>query len=202
MNDQLDPIRQIFRASWLATIGRGLLAIVIGVLALMWPGTLISAVVQLFSILLMIDGLLNLLSGLGMRGNTDERDRQSMRVLTTVFGAAEIIAGIIGLFMPSLTAGVMVTIIGVWAVITGALAIIQALRARKYLEGVGPLALTGVAFAVLGLFTIFRPFVSLHAIAWVVALGAIAWGVMQIILGFIIRRWIATIDDRLEVDRD
>ena len=43
---------------------------------------------------------------------------------------------------------------------------------------------------------------SLHAIAWVVALGAIAWGVMQIILGFIIRRWIATIDDRLEVDRD
>lgn len=202
MNDQLDPIRQIFRASWLATIGRGLLAIVIGVLAIMWPGTLISAVVQLFSILLMIDGLLNLLSGLGMRGNTDERDRQSMRVLTTVFGAAEIIAGIIGLFMPSLTAGVMVTIIGVWAVITGALAIIQALRARKYLEGVGPLALTGVAFAVLGLFTIFRPFVSLHAIAWVVALGAIAWGVMQIILGFIIRRWIATIDDRLEVDRD
>jgi uncharacterized membrane protein HdeD (DUF308 family) len=202
MNDELDPVRQIFRASWLATIGRGLLAIVIGVLALIWPGTLINAVVQLFSILLIIDGLINLLTGLGVTNKGRDQDRQSLRVITMIFGAAEIVAGIIGLFLPTRTAGVMVSIIGAWAVITGILQLVQALRARKYINGVGILALTGTVFVVLGLIAVFRPFISLALIAWVVAIGVIAWGLMQIVIGFTVRKWLAAIDDRLEIRRD
>ncbi|MGO1561063.1 putative membrane protein [Actinomycetales bacterium JB111] len=202
MNDELDPIRQIFRASWLATIGRGLLAIVIGVLALIWPGTLINAVVQLFSILLIIDGLINLLTGLGVTNKSRDQDRQSLRVITMIFGAAEIVAGIVGLFLPARTAGIMVSIIGAWAVITGILQLVQALRARKYIDGVGILALTGAVFVLLGLVAVFRPFISLTLIAWVVAIGVIAWGLMQIVIGFTVRKWLAAIDDRLEIRRD
>jgi uncharacterized membrane protein HdeD (DUF308 family) len=79
---------------------------------------------------------------------------------------------------------------------------VQALRARKYINGVGILALTGTVFVVLGLIAVFRPFISLALIAWVVAIGVIAWGLMQIVIGFTVRKWLAAIDDRLEIRRD
>jgi hypothetical protein len=49
---------------------------------------------------------------------------------------------------------------------------------------------------------VFRPFISLALIAWVVAIGVIAWGLMQIVIGFTVRKWLAAIDDRLEIRRD
>ncbi|MGC5627703.1 HdeD family acid-resistance protein [Georgenia sp. Z1344] len=204
MRDRRDPVRQIFRTSWLATAGRGIAAIAVGVAVILWPGAMIDAVIQLFAIFLIVDGLLNILGAAGIRldARDQEPDRPTQKILTIALGVVELGAGIFGLVRPGNVATLMITVIGVWAVVMGLWELVTALRARKYVSGVQPLVVAGVFFVVVGAFVIWRPWVSLEVIAWTIAIAAILWGVMQIVIALAVRRWITTIDDRLEVDRE
>lgn len=204
MREQVDPVRKIFRRSWLTTAGRGILAVALGVGIIFWPGTMITSVVQLFSIFLLLDGAVNIVGGLGFGVDTrnEEPDRPTQKILTIVLGVVEIAAGIYGLARPEGAATAMITIVGAWAVVMGLWELFTALRARKYVRGVQPLVVAGAFFVVVGAFVIWRPWVSLEVIAWVIAISAILWGVLQIVIAFVVRRWVADVDDRLEVDRE
>ncbi|MGC5614807.1 HdeD family acid-resistance protein [Georgenia sp. Z1491] len=204
MVDRRDPVRQIFRTSWLTTAGRGIAAVAVGVAVILWPGTMIDAVIQLFSIFLLVDGLLNVLGGigLGVDARNQEPDRPTQKILTIVLGVVEIAAGIFGLVRPGNVATLMITVIGVWAIVMGLWELITALRARRYVHGVRPLVVAGTFFVVVGAFVVWRPWVSLDVVAWTVAIAALLWGVMQIVVALSVRRWIRNIDDRLEVDRE
>ena len=170
-------------SNWWALALRGIAGIVLGLLAFSWPGVTIAALVTLFGLYALVDGVFAIVASLrGIR----EHDRWGWML---VEGIAGVIAGLTALFMPLLGAIVLTWIIAFWAIVTGALEIGAAVRLRKIIEGEWMLMLVGVLSLILGFVILARPGVGLAVIAtWIGAYALIA-GVMTLVLAFRVRKW-------------
>ena len=146
---------------------RGALAVIFGVLALVWPGITILALALLFAAYVFVDGITLIVSGVETRGS-----RRWWYVLAGVVG---VIAGVAAAFWPELTALVLVVWAGAWAVVTGVLEIAAAVRG----EGSGRwlMALSGVLSVVAGLLIFLWPGIGALALATVLGIYALVAGV-------------------------
>src|SRR3954454_6596584 len=107
---------------------RGVLAVLFGVLALVWPGVTVLALALLFAAYAVVDGVGMAVSGLSRGG----RGRRWSYVLAGVVG---IVAGLLAALWPAVTALALVLLAGVWAIITGVLAIFAGVRWPGELSG-------------------------------------------------------------------
>jgi uncharacterized membrane protein HdeD (DUF308 family) len=146
---------------------RGLLAVIFGVLVLVWPGITILALAIVFAAYVFVDGIGLIVSGFEARGG-----RRWWYVLAGVVG---VIAGMAAAFWPEVTVLVLVVWAGAWAVVTGALEIAAAVRG----EGSGRwlMALAGVLSVLAGLVILIWPGIGALALATVLGIYALASGV-------------------------
>src|SRR6266567_4698333 len=114
----------ISRTWWLAAL-RGALAIVFGVAAFVSPGLTFDVLVLLFGAYAFVDGVIVLSFGLMAAG---EHKRWWPLLVGGLFGIA---AGVLTFVQPAATALALVYVIGAWAIVTGALEIVAAIRLRK-----------------------------------------------------------------------
>lgn len=175
---------------WWTFILRGVLAILFGVLAFFAPQYGIAILVGLFAAWAIIDGVGNLIAGFRTRG----QDRSWW--LEVLEGIVSIAAGVIALLFPVLAAEVLVIIIGVWAVVTGAFQIWAAIRLRERIKGEFWLGLAGVASILFGVILFVYPAAGALSLVWLIGSFAIVFGGFLIILGWRLR----TIDDMAKVD--
>ena len=166
---------------WWVLALRGLLAVLFGVMALIWPGTTVRVLVILFGIYAVVDGLFALFSALATRQG------RGGRWLLLVEAAAGIAAGVLAFIWPETTALVLLYLIAAWAILTGVLELIAAFWLRREVEGEWVLALAGAISIILGLLLALRPESGLVAVVWFVGGYAIVFGVLLIILGFRLR---------------
>src|SRR3954451_23410024 len=157
---------------------RGLLAVVFGVLVLIWPGITVLALAFVFAAYVLADGIGMIISGFGARGG-----RRWSYVLAGVVG---VIAGLAAAFWPAVTVLVLVLWAGAWAVVTGVLEIAAALRR----EGSGRwlVALAGVLSIVAGLFILIWPRIGALALATVLGVYGLAAGVFFLWAAWQVRR--------------
>jgi uncharacterized membrane protein HdeD (DUF308 family) len=166
---------------WWTFIVRGVVAIVFGVVALVYPPVGIGVLVGLFAAWAIIDGVNSLLTGIRTRGT----DRSWwLEILEGVIGVA---AGIIALVLPGFAAEILLLLIAAWAILTGILEIVMAVRLRRVIEGEVWLALAGVASIVFGVVLVLFPAAGALSIVWLLAGFAIAFGVFLIMLGWRLR---------------
>ena len=106
--------------------------------------------------------------------------------LLALRGVCAVLFGILAFSWPGLTLHVvtLVFLIAGWALVTGALQLIAAIRLRKEIEGEFWLGLTGVLSILFGLLLIFRPGVGLVTIAWLIGGYALVFGIFLIALAF------------------
>jgi uncharacterized membrane protein HdeD (DUF308 family) len=78
----------------------------------------------------------------------------------------------------------MVLVIATWAVLTGILEIVAAIRLRHEINNEWLLALGGIISIALGFLLFLRPVAGGIAIIWTVAAYAVIFGVLLIALGF------------------
>src|SRR5436309_1161366 len=116
---------------------RGVAAILFGILAFAWPGVTLTVLVLLFGAYSLVNGVLALASAF--------RTRHDHRWGLLLEGLAGIAAGLVTLFMPGLTALVLLYIIAAWALLTGVLQLVAAVRLRKVIHDEWWLILSGVA---------------------------------------------------------
>jgi uncharacterized membrane protein HdeD (DUF308 family) len=86
--------------------------------------------------------------------------------------------------MPGITALALLFYIAAWAIVTGIFQVIAAIRLRKEITGEFWLALSGLLSVGFGLLLIARPGAGIMAVLWLIAIYAIAFGVMLIFLAF------------------
>ena len=97
--------------NWWAWLIRGILAIIFGVIAFTQPTTTALALVYVFGIYAIAEGILNVWAALS--GKADSR------FWYIIWGLISIIAGIIAFSNPILTGLTLVIVIGAWAIVTG-----------------------------------------------------------------------------------
>src|SRR4051812_40018899 len=113
----------ILKSWWILAL-RGVVAIAFGVLAVTWPGLTLLTLVALFAAYALLGGAIAVIGALKNRG----KDDWSLMLLIGVVGIG---AGVIALIHPSLTALMLVLVIGANALMTGVLDIALAIRLRK-----------------------------------------------------------------------
>jgi uncharacterized membrane protein HdeD (DUF308 family) len=179
--EEIAMIESLARNWWAVGI-RGIAAIIFGVLAFVWPGITLIALALLFGAYALVDGVLSLVAAI--RGVPGAASGRWMLLLEGVLGIA---AGILAFIWPDLTALVLLLLIGAWAIVTGVLEIIAAIRLRREIEGEWVLALAGLASIVFGALVYINPSAGALAVVWLIGAYAIVFGIALLVLAWRLR---------------
>lgn len=171
----LDP-----RRAWPVLMLRGGLAIVFGVLTVVWPHVTLLALALVFGVYAVVDGVSALFSA--FRGG--DAMHVAAYVLTGVLG---LIAGVIALAWPAITVFVLATLIGLWALVTGVAEVVAAIRLRKQIRGEAFLIVAGLVSALAGVLVFFHPFAGAVGIAILIGMYALIYGIVLVLLAFRMR---------------
>src|SRR5947209_1896313 len=104
---------QVSRNYWWLMGIRGLLAVLFGLAAIVWPGLTLLALVYLFGAYALVDGVVAVIVSIQERRNF----RQWWVLL--LGGLAGIAAGVIAFVWPGITALTLLYLIAAWAIVTG-----------------------------------------------------------------------------------
>jgi uncharacterized membrane protein HdeD (DUF308 family) len=173
-------IARIAQYWWLLAL-RGVLGILFGIVALVWPGITLIVLVAFFGAYMLVDGIVALAAAVRFR---HERERWMPLLLEGILGIA---IGAFTFFYPQITALAWVYVIAFWAIVTGVFEIIAAVRLRSVIQGEFFLGLTGVLSILLGLAMAVFPGAGLLAWVWLIGIYAIIFGVLLIALAFRVR---------------
>ncbi|HEX9400381.1 MAG TPA: HdeD family acid-resistance protein [Anaeromyxobacter sp.] len=168
---------------WMMIVLRGVAAVIFGILTFIAPGASLLALVVLFGAYALVNGVINL--GLAARGRRGEARWGSLGFES----GASIVAGMLTLLWPGITALLLLFLIAGWAIATGVAQVIAAVRLRKQIRGEWLLALTGVLSVAFGVLLLLFP--GAGALAVVIWIGAYAlvFGALLIALGLRLRSW-------------
>ncbi len=171
---------QLLAKNWWAVELRGALTIVFGLLALFMPAITLRALVLLFGIYAFAEGIVLLAMSF---------NRHNVHWwITLLQGLVGIGAGIVTFIWPGITAVVLLTIIAVWALITGILEIVGAIRLRKEIRGEWLMILSGVLSLVFAYILLSNPGAGALALVSVIGIYAVIFGILLMLLGFRIHR--------------
>jgi uncharacterized membrane protein HdeD (DUF308 family) len=176
-------MRIVLATNWWALVLRGLVGILMGVLTFVWPGVTLAALVIVFGAYALVDGIFVLVAAV-RAAKSHERWGALM-----VSGLAGIGAGVLTMLWPAITALALVYLIAAWAIVTGVLEIMAAVRLRRVIQGEWLLALSGIASLVFGVLMIIAPLPGALVIALWVGAYAFVSGVVLVTLGFKLRSW-------------
>jgi uncharacterized membrane protein HdeD (DUF308 family) len=167
--------------NWWMVVLRGLLAVLFGLTAFIWPGLTWLTLVFLFGIYAVVDGVIAVATGLR---HTKDSSRWWIFLIE---GLVSIAAGVLAFLQPGLTSFVLVAVIAAWAIITGILEIAAAIRLRREITNEWALGLGGLLSIALGVFLFLQPLAGGLAIIWTIGAYAVLFGVLLISLGFRLR---------------
>jgi uncharacterized membrane protein HdeD (DUF308 family) len=171
---------------WRVFAVRGVFGVLFGLTALLWPGATILALALLFGAYALLDGIA-MLSGAARHGPGAPAGGLDT-VLHVVGGLAGIGVAAMTAVWPDITAFVLVTLAGWWAVITGALHLAAAWRLRRLTGAAVLIGLVGAASVVAGILLIGSPIAGAFAIAIVLGLYGLVAGVFQLAFALWLRQ--------------
>jgi uncharacterized membrane protein HdeD (DUF308 family) len=163
---------------WWVLALRGLIAVIFGVAALTWPGLTVLVLVAIFGAYALVDGIIAVIVSL--------QERNSLRRWWVLLleGIVGILIGIATFLWPGITAIVLLSLIAVWAIITGIFEIAEAFSGHGTPGQEWAIGIAGILSIVLGILLIAQPGAGLLTIALLIGIYAIIFGIMLIIRAF------------------
>jgi uncharacterized membrane protein HdeD (DUF308 family) len=175
------PAERMDGPAWMLLV-RGVVAILFGVLAIVWPGLTLIALVGLFAAYALISG------GVSIATAVRSRSEDRKWWLPLLLGLVSVAAGIAALVYPGLTALALVLLMGANAVVTGVLDIAIAVRLRRVLRGEWVMVLSGIVSIIFGALVLALPGAGALALVWLISFYAVLTGVLLLGLGMRARR--------------
>jgi len=173
-------LSSLTRNWWLVAL-RGTLAVIFGVVAFAWPGITFEALVLLFGAYMFVDGILVFTFGLMAAGDGGQ---WWPLVLSGILGIG---LGVLTFARPEAIGTALVYVVGFWAIVTGLLEIVAAIRLRDVISGEWMMGLSGALSALFGVLVVAQPNSGAIALVYLFGLYAIFAGITQIALGFRLR---------------
>ena len=162
---------------------RGVIALLLGVGAIVFPLSAVFAFTMVFAAYCFVDGIASLVAG--VRGAQEPGHRWGALVFSGIIG---ILIGILFLLMPIVAtvtySFVVLLMLAVWAVLTGVLEIAAALRLHREIEGEWLLGASGMISVLLGIavavLVLPDPVASILSAAWLIAFFALGTGAVLV----------------------
>ena len=167
--------------TWKSALGRGAIAIVLGIIAIFWPDTAIFTFMLIWGIWALVDGVAVLFLAF-------QPEARATRTMMLVQGG---IGGVFGLLIvthPGISASVVTWLAGLFFVVRGLLEALSALGTSPR----GFLLASAAIDIVLGVLFMANPGGSAKGITVVLGIVALLWGIALVVIGLAWRKQPAT----------
>jgi uncharacterized membrane protein HdeD (DUF308 family) len=186
MNEVSEPTigtaADLLTRHWWVLALRGLAGVIFGVLTFLWPGMTLFVLVVLFGAYALVNGISSFM--LAAKAPKGYPNFGSL-ILAGIFG---VLAGLITLFWPGITAFSLLIVIAAWAIVNGITEIYYAIKLRKEIKGEWLLALAGILSVIFGVLLLLNPFVGAIVLVLWIGSFAVVFGILLMILAFKMKR--------------
>ena len=166
--------------NWWLILLRGIAAIAFGISAFVWPGITIVTLALLYGVFAFIEGVLALAAAV-MGGSP------APRWWLAIVGLLGIAVGVLTWMMPVVTAFILVLFFAGWAIATGVVQIIAAIRLRKEIDNEWMLVAVGAISVLFGVLVAIQPMVGAISLVFVLGAYAIIFGIALVGFAFKLR---------------
>lgn len=172
-------VLELLAKNWAWVLVRGVFTIIFGAMAVFWPGITLYALIILFGAYAIVDGVTAIVMG---------TRRSYGRGFLITMGVLGIVAGLIALLWPDISALALLYVIALWAIVTGIGSIVSGFGVSRDAGGRWLFIISGLAGVVLGILLLVNP--EEGAVALVVTIGffAIIWGFFTVFTAVRLRR--------------
>jgi uncharacterized membrane protein HdeD (DUF308 family) len=166
------------RQNWWTLALRGVIAIIFGICAFLWPLATALAFVILLAAFAFVEGVFALIGSVswGLTG--------SQRLLLVVLGLLGLGVGVTAVMYPGITAVVIVALVAWWAILSGAIQFVVAIEMRKVIENDWLLVLGALLSILFGVLLLWRPWAGVLTLSWLFGIYALLYGIMMLGLAF------------------
>jgi uncharacterized membrane protein HdeD (DUF308 family) len=177
--------------SWTSSlIVRGILAVIVGIVAIAWPGVTVLALVILFAIYAFIDAGIEAARAFGSASAGPVIGRLLLALI-------DVAAGVVALVWPGPTALVLVIVVAAWAFVGGFAEIFAAFQSGETAGTRAFFILAGLVSIAFGIVLAARPGIGAVTLALLFGLYSMIYGVSLTILGIQGRRAGKTLDSAI-----
>lgn len=176
--DQTHEMMKDVADHWGLIVVMGVLSVLLGILAIVYPGATIVTVSIFFAAWLFVSGIFSLIGSFSRDGDTGSR------VLSAILGVLSIIIGFALLRTPFQSVEVFIFVIGIFFLIQGVMTFIGAFS-HKQGRNLG--ILSGLLGIIAGLIVLTYPMSSAVTLALIGGIWLIILGIMQVVAGIQLR---------------
>ena len=164
----------------------GRLAIVVGVVSVAWPDITVGAIVILFAVYAFIAAFTD-----AMRAFSSDRAGPVVGYL--LLAVLSVVAGVVALAWPGITAEVLTIWVAAWAIVTGFVEVALTFRQGATAGERAMWILSGLVSIALAVVLFIRPDIGALSLATVFGLFAIVYGVSTVVLSMQTRKVAGTV---------
>jgi uncharacterized membrane protein HdeD (DUF308 family) len=175
--DIADVLARIGR-QWGWVLAFGIVTLVVGVLVLIWPDRTVVALAVLFGIQLVLAGIFRFVMALAA-----DEESGTTRVLLALLGVLSFIVGLYALRHILVSIVALALLLGIFWIVNGAIELFTALSHRA-MPSRGWMIFMGLLSIVAGVVALVYPGISLLALAIVLGVWLLVFGIMEIFLAF------------------
>lgn len=175
-----DEMNRLLAHNWWAIALRGVLGVLFGLAAFIFPGPTMLSIVWLFAIYMLIDGVFAIVAAVRAAGS----GRRWGALVAE--GLVDIAAGVVAAAWPGITVVAFILVVAAWAIVSGVLMLSAAFRVRGD-HGKGWLIVGGIASLLYGVLLVIAPLVGAVVLTWWIGAYALVFGVSLLIAAFRLR---------------
>lgn len=177
---QMDAMSSSLARNWWAVALRGAFGILFGLMAFLLPGVTLASLTLLFAIYMLADGVFAIVAGVRAAAR---HERWGLLIME---GVVDLAAGAAALLLPVVTVLVVVTLLGIWAVVSGVLMLMAAFRLSAG-HGRWLLAVPALLSVVWGMLLYLSPGLGALVLTYWLGGYALAFGALLLVLAFRLR---------------
>ena len=173
--------------TWQMIVLRGVLGVVLGILAIAWPISTALTFITLFGIWALVDGVSSLVQAF-VKPNPG-----LIRAALGFMGLVGLVAGFFAIFHPISTAVALTWFLGIWLIARGIMELLLAFSGSS-LSPRWLILLSAVTDFVLGVLFALNPGRAALGIATFLGIVALVWGIAYLVAGLALRKETTTLD--------